>query len=164
MSKKPEIFDDTNLEREAPLLSAISKNNPFTIPDGYFDALPVQIMEACREGGKRKSVFIFDKIFWLFRPQWMLAVFIAVVGICIFLRQGNNNLSYEAIAASLPDSVIMQHLQNNIDYVDVSNLEELALKQDAMGALQPSQDTANGQIMNYLINNNVDASDIENEL
>ena len=163
MSKKTEIFD-YNPEKEAPLLSGIAKSNPFTVPDGYFDALPTQIMEACREGGKRKPAFVFDKIFWLFRPQWMLAIFIAVVGICIFLRQENNNMSYEAIAASLPDSVIMQHLQNNIDYVDVNSLEEMALKQDAMGTLQTPQDTANGQIMNYLINNNVDASDIENEL
>ena len=96
----------------------------------------------------------------------MLAVFICVIGVSLFLRNGKNNIteSYEAIAAALPDSVIMQNLQNNIDYVDVSSLEEMAQNQGLMQSLQAQPDTTNGQIINYLINNNVDANDIENEL
>src|ERR1700679_757380 len=131
MSKNKDIFED-NLGEEAPLLNAIPKRNPFTVPDGYFDNLPSQIMDACRESSPKKSpAFVYDKIFWLFRPQWMLAVFICVIGVSLFLRNGKNNIteSYEAIAAALPDSVIMQNLQNNIDYVDVSSLEEMAQNQ-----------------------------------
>ena len=165
MSKKTDIFDD-NLEQEAPLLNSIPKRNPFTVPDGYFDALPAQIMENCRKGNaKQGTSFVYDKVFWLFRPQWMLAVFIAVISVSVFLRHSSNTVeSYEAIAAALPDSVILQNLQNNIDYVDVSSLEEMAQKQGVVGNLQAAPDTTNGQIINYLISNNIDASDIENEL
>jgi hypothetical protein len=165
MSKKRDIFED-NLDKEAPLLNAIPKRNPFVVPDGYFDALPSQIMDVCRESTAKKGpAFVYDKIFWLFRPQWMLAVFICVIGISLFLRNGNAPIeSYETIAAALPDSVIMQNLQNNIDYVDVSNLEEMAQNQGLMKSLQAQSDTSNGQIINYLINNNVDDNDIENEL
>lgn len=165
MSKNTDIFED-NLDKEVPLLNAIPKRNPFTVPDGYFDGLPSQIIDACRKSAVKKGpVFVYDKVFWLFRPQWMLAVFICVIGISLFLRNGNSPLeNYETIAAALPDSVIMQNLQNNIDYVDVSSLEEMAQNQGLMKSLQVQSDTASGQIINYLINNNVDANDIENEL
>jgi len=165
MNKNTDIFEDS-LDKEAPLLNAIPKRNPFTVPDGYFDSLPAQIMEACRESTAKKSTaFVYDKIFWLFRPQWMLAVFIGIISISLFLRRDSNNLeSYESIAATIPDSVIMEHLQNNIDYVDVSSLEEMTQKQGTMPAIQMQQDTTNEQTINYLINNNVDANDIENEL
>jgi hypothetical protein len=163
MNKEKDIFDG-NLEKEAPLLHGIPKSNPFIVPDGYFDALPAQIMEACREGNTSTISNAADKIFWLFRPQWMLTAFIAITGLCLFLRSGNNiPANYEAIVTNIPDSVIMQHLQNNIDYVDVSSLEEMSQNPTIMGQ-QPVQDSTSKEIINYLMNNNVDASDIENEL
>lgn len=163
MNKEKDIFDD-NLETEAPLLHRIPKSNPFIVPDGYFDALPAQIMEACRKGSTSAISNAADKIFWLFRPQWMLTAFIAIAGLCLFLRSGNNMpANYETIVTNIPDSLIMQHLQNNIDYVDVSSLEEMSQNPAIMGQL-PAQDSTSKEIINYLMNNNVDASDIENEL
>lgn len=162
MNKKKGI-EDINLEKEAPLLYGIPKNNPFVVPDGYFDSLPAQIMAKNREGA-RHSLPIAGKIFWLFRPQWMIASFIIIVGLVLFLRKGGNSESYESIAAKLPDSVLVQSLQNNIDYVDVNALEEMAQKQNEINLSQNQADTTNKQIINYLINNNIDASDIENEL
>jgi hypothetical protein len=164
--KRDNTIDDLNLEKDAPLLHSIGKNNPFKVPDGYFDALPAQVLAAAKGKAKHTTEAVADKIFWLFRPQWMLASFILICGLGLFLRKGNNTpLNYEAIAANLPDSVIMQHLQSNIDYVDVSTLEEMAQAQGGLNAAQPAaQDSTNGQIINYLINNNVDAADIENAL
>lgn len=157
------MFDE-NLGKEAPLLNSIPKRNAFTVPEGYFDSLPALIMEKCRESTKPTNEAVTNKIFWLFRPQWMIAAFILVAGISLFLRQGGNSFrSYESIAANIPDSVIMQNLQNNIDYVDVNSLEEATGTMN-MVPLQPAQDTNNKQIINYLLNNNVDATDIENEL
>jgi hypothetical protein len=168
MSIKNEIYED-NLEKEAPLLSSIPKRNAFSVPDSYFDALPSQIMAKCRENEKRSSSVVYDKVFWLFKPQWMLAMFIGIAGICLILRKGGTTLeSYETIAAAIPDSVFMAQIQNNIDYVDVSTLEDMAQKQYEMGrnvrVSSSAEDTANGKIINYLINNNIDASDVENEL
>jgi len=165
MNKERDSYD-INPE-QTPLLNSIPKRNPFTVPDGYFDALPAQIMERIREG-KKAAYVAQDKTFWLFRPQWMLAVFAVVVGLCFMLRRDANiaSTNYEAIAAALPDSVIEQNLQSNIAYVDINSLEEIAQNTDNLGSL-PQQnigDTTNGQIINYLMNNNIDASDIENEL
>jgi len=163
MNTEKDMFDE-NLGKEAPLLNSIPKRNAFAVPEGYFDSLPALIMEKCREGSKPTTEPVANKIFWLFRPQWMIAAFILVAGISLFLRQGGNSFrSYESIAANIPDSVIMQNLQNNIDYVDVNSLEEATGTMN-MAPLQPAQDTNNKQIINYLLNNNVDATDIENEL
>ena len=166
MTKDKDIFDD-NLEKEAPMLHSIGKHNPFTVPDGYFDALPAQIMDKVRRDAETRPAFGIHKLFWLFRPQWMVATFMVVVAICFFFRNGKTNaVSYEAIAANIPDSVIVQSLQNNIDHVDVASLEE-ANKNAGVTTMLPqqlAQDTTNEQITNYLINNGIDASDIENEL
>ena len=94
--------------------------------------------------------------------------FILVAGVSLFLRNGANNTiqDYQTLAAAIPDSVIVQNLQNNIDYVDMSSLEDLAQNTNIANSLPqaPSVDTSSGQIINYLMNNNIDASDIENEL
>lgn len=165
MNREKDMFNE-NLNEETPLLNSIPKRNPFVVPEGYFDALPALIMDKCRESEKGATQPVADKIFWLFRPQWMITAFIFVAGFSLFLREGNKDtLSYETIAANIPDSVIMENLQNNIDYVDVNSLEEATQNSGNMPSLQPAQDTTNNkQIINYLINNNVDASDIENEL
>lgn len=167
MSKEKDTFEN-DLGKEAPLLNSISRDNPFTVPADYFDALPAQILEKCRQSTKHAPVSVADRIFWLFRPQWMVATFILVAGLCFFLRDGSNNnmQDYQSIAASIPDSVIVQDLQNNIDNMDMSSIEEVAQNANINMTLPQTAapDTASGQIINYLMNNNVDASDIENEL
>ena len=163
MSKKNNIITEESLEKEAPLLASIPKRNPFTVPEGYFDELPSAIMEKIRMVNQ-KPLPAVNKIFWLFRPQWMVAVFIGVVGICLVIRhQSNNVVSYEAIAASMPDSTIYSHLENNIEFVDENSLEDAV--QGLNTTLPAASDTTEQQQMiNYLINHNVDASDIENAL
>lgn len=165
MNKEKDIFDN-NPEREAPLLQSIPKSNPFIVPEGYFEDLPTRIMDACRQGDRRTLSQAADKVFWLFRPQWVLTAFVAIVCISLLLRnKDNSSTNIETIAANIPDSVIVQNLQNNIDFVDVTSLEEMTA-QNPVNVMpqQPVQDTTNKEIINYLINNNVDASDIENEL
>ncbi len=161
MSKQNSILNEENLEKEAPLLHSIPKRNPFTVPEGYFDGLPVDILDKCRETTKMPAV---SKIFWLFRPQWMMAVFVCAV--CLgFLFRNNTPPSFESLASQVSDSAIYNNLQNNIDFVDVSSLEDAVQSESAF--TQPAQsDTASDQQdeINYLINHNVDASDIENEL
>jgi hypothetical protein len=163
MSKKSDIFNEESLEKEAPLLSKIPKRNPFTVPEGYFEGLPSNIMERIRQTNE-KPLPVLHKIFWLFRPQWMIAIFIGVVGICLLIRHQNNSVvSYEALAATVPDSAIYLHLQNNIEFVDENSLEEAV--QNENGILPAAADTTEQQqIINYLINHNVDAFDIENAL
>jgi len=163
MSNKNNIFNEENLEKEAPLLASIPKRNPYRVPEGYFDELPAAIMEKCRQSTAAPQRA--NKIFWLFRPQWMMAVFVGVVGLTFLLRHDTPQ-SYEVMASKLSDSAIYQNLQNNIDYVDVNELEDV-VQSDNNATVAPmrSDSTSNQEdIVKYLMNNNVNASDIEDEL
>jgi hypothetical protein len=163
MSNKNDIFNEESLEKEAPLLASIPKRNPYTVPEGYFDELPSAIMEKCRQSTAAPERA--NKIFWLFRPQWMMAVFVGVVGLAFLLRHDTPQ-TYEALASKISDSAIYQNLQNNIDYVDVNSLEE-AVQNDNTFTPPPVQSDSTGNqedIVKYLMNHNVDASDIEDEL
>ena len=162
MSNKNNIFNEESLEKEAPLLASIPKRNPYTVPEGYFDELPSAIMEKCRQS--TATPVRANKIFWLFRPQWMMAVFVGVVGLTFLLRHDTPQ-TYEAMASKISDSAIYQNLQNNIDYVDVSSLEEAVQNDNTFTAPVQSDSTSNQEdIVKYLMNHNVDASDIEDEL
>lgn len=163
MSNRNNIFDEGNLGKEAPILASIPKRNPYTVPDGYFDTLPHSIIEKCRETTQRKSLV---NIFWLFRPQWMVASLVLIIGATFYLRS-NSPATLETLTAQVSDSAIYQSLQNNIAMVDVNSLED-ALPNEKLSAVEPlhndSTTTQQQDIENYLMTHNVNASDIENEL
>ncbi len=157
------ILNEDDLGKEAPLLASIPKRNPYTVPEGYFDALPSSIMDKARESN---AVLKKSKLFWLFRPQWIAASLAFVIGFVYYVRQTPTPATLEVLTAQVADSAMYQHLQNNIDYVDVNSLEE-ELQNDNTAATVPMRtDSASGQqdIVNYLMNHNVDATDIENAL
>ena len=162
MRNNSDIFNEDDLEKEPPLLASIPKRNPYTVPEGYFDELPSVIIENCRQ-----STVIPEKIkkvFWLFKPQWLLALFVGLVGIIFFMRH-ETPVTYETMVSKVSDSAIYQNLQANIDYVDVNTLEEEVQTENISTLNTPSDSTNNRQEMvNYLMNHNIDASEIEDEL
>jgi hypothetical protein len=162
MRNNNDIFKEDSIQKEAPLLASIPKRNPYIVPEGYFDELPSVIMENCR-----KSIAVpekTNKISWLLRPQWLLALFAGLVGIVFFMRK-ETNVSYETMASKVSDSAIYQNLQANIDYVDVNTLED-AVQTENITPLDILSDSTNNrqEMVNYLMNHNIDASDIEDEL
>ena len=162
MSRNNDIFNEDSLEKEAPLLASIPKRNAFTVPEGYFDTLPSAILEKVRENKAMPETSA--KIFWLFRPQWMIAILVCIIGFTFYTRS-NAPVTLETLTAQVADSTIYQNLQNNIDYVDASALED-ALQNDNTTIVPIRSDSTNNQqdIENYLMNHNIDATDIENEL
>jgi hypothetical protein len=163
MRRNTDSIDDINLEKEAPLLASIPKRNPYTVPEGYFDALPAAILEKCRENTAMPETKA--RIFWLFRPQWMVASLVLIIGFTFYTRNNSSNNTLEGLTAQVSDSAMYQSLQNNIDYVDVNSLED-EVQTDDITAVPLRSDTASNQqdIENYLMNHHIDASDIENEL
>ena len=162
MRNKNDTFNEDNLEKETSLLASIPKRNPYTVPEGYFDEIPSVIIEKCRQSTAIPETA--NKIFWLFKPQWLLALFGGLVGIIFFIRH-ETPVSYETMASRVSDSAIYQNLQTNIDYVDVNILEEAVQGDNPAMLPMPSDSTNNRQDMvNYLMNHNINTSDIEDEL
>ena len=100
----------------------------------------------------------------------MIAVFVCVIAVTLITRQ-SSPVSYETLTQNVSDSAIYQNLESNIDYVDVNTLED-AVQNDNNAVIEvPARtvtvsDSIHNQqdIVNYLMNHNVDASDIEDAL
>ena len=167
MSKKQDIFEDEeSLKKNSPLLHSISRENPFSVPEGYFDSLPSEIIEKCRREVQPKK---WGEGFFttLLGYKWkLLTVTCCAAVICFFtLRLNNRPASYEAMAQAIPDSLIVQHLDNNITYISESSLEDLDEPESGISSVKSVSDSTNTdqEIIAYLIDNNVNVSDIENE-
>jgi len=170
------LADDESLEKEAPLLHSISKENPFSVPENYFDSLPSQIIERCREKevNQHGSLFIENLRLFILGYKWrMLTVTGCVAVACLFaLHLNNRPVSYEALAQNIPDSLIVQHLDKNITDINLSILEDMSAetsygqdKRTTSSSARSISDSTNTDqdIIAYLMNNNVTVSDIENE-
>jgi hypothetical protein len=170
MSKISDIIpDDDSLERESPLLHSISKENPFSVPGSYFDSLPSQIMEKCRrENHNDQSSVANNFLYFILGYKWRLLALTGCLTLFCFFAVWTNNLpvSYETIAQTIPDSLIVQNLDKNIAYISESTLEDLSEDSpNTSSSVKSLSDSTNTDqnIIAYLIDNNVSVSDIENE-
>lgn len=174
MDKKQDILSDNEVfEKDAPLLHSISKENPFTVPEGYFDMLPSQIVERCRTENKEGKTSVIGenlKLFVLGYKWRLLTVTGCVAIICFFaIHMNNRPVSYEAMAQNIPDSLIVAHLDKNVTDISLSSLEDISAETQenntSATAKAATDSTANNDqdIIAYLMNNNVTVSDIENE-
>jgi hypothetical protein len=168
MSKISDILqDDESLEKENPLLHSISKENPFSVPVNYFDSLPSEIIEKCREKVEPKTWGngILTNILGY---KWRLLTTMGCLAVICYLSIQLNNrpVSYEAIAKNIPDSLIVEHFDKNITDINVSILEDFQEPESISSPVKSSSDTNNNTdqaIIAYLINHNISVSDIENE-
>ena len=88
MSQKDKSYKGKSIEGlgEMPeMLSGVSKENPFTVPDGYFDRLHVMINERLKE--KKENHFYRIVRLMNFKPRLALASagIVTVVLVSLFL-------------------------------------------------------------------------------
>jgi hypothetical protein len=163
------LADDESIKRESPLLHSISKENPFSVPENYFDNLPSEIMEKCRAeiGSENLNSYFLNLKYLVLGYKWrLLAVTSCMALICFFAIHINNSpVSYEAMAQNIPDSLIVEHLDKNITYISESTLEDLQEQESSSPSVKSTSDSANTDqaIIAYLMTTNVNDSDIVNE-
>lgn len=168
MSKTSDILpDDESLEKDSPLLHAIPKENPFSVPSNYFDGLPSEIIEKCREKVEPKA-WGKGLLTNLLGYKWKLLAATGCVAVICFIsiRTINNRpVSYEAMAQNIPDSLIVEHLDKNITDINMAALEDIQEPENSLPSAKSASDSANTDqdIIAYLMNHNISVSDIENE-
>jgi len=154
------------------LLHSISKENPFTVPDNYFDMLPSQIVDRCRTENKERKTSVIGENLRLFvlGYKWrLLTVAGCFAVICFFAVHMNSRpQSYQAMTQNIPDSVIVAQLDKNVTDISISALEDISAEtqeNNTRASAKTASDSTNTDqdIIAYLINNNVTVSDIENE-
>jgi len=167
MSKISDILpDDESIKKESPLLHSIPKRNPFSVPENYFDSLPSYIIEKCR--GKTEPANWGEGLFTiLLANKWKIITSTGCAAIICFYAMHINNrpVSYEALAQNIPDSLIVEHLDKNIADINVTTLEDLQEPENKSSSVKSVSDSADKDqdIVAYLMNNNVNVSDIVNE-
>ena len=132
------------------------KENPFTVPAGYFDRFPVNIAERIHEENKVKHLPLF------LRPSSLAAaaVFLIIAGVLgyRYFIGSTNELTNEEISTYVSQEGI-------IDEVEVDELIEnphFALNSDT--TTYQNSDTEKTEIQNYLLEEGIEDSDIINEL
>ncbi|MCD4736586.1 MAG: hypothetical protein K8R53_11120 [Bacteroidales bacterium] len=94
---KSDLNEDLNLRDSAPELSRIKKENPYEVPDGYFDTLHVSIQERIKEKTGWNPARLLGYFFR--RPVRLVLVTVLFTGIVLAFfvfrtSENNNNMLY----------------------------------------------------------------------
>ena len=146
--------ENNNIE---PQLNKASKNNPFAVPDGYFDSFPQRLQQRLQTE-KKPGISFTERVWEVMRPQFALAAAIAVFAILgyfvfmTFIQTETELLSNDAIA----EYIEYYHYEFD-EYHMISLLEE--------NDIHPDDDfyyedefyfDSPDEYLDYLYNDNVD--------
>lgn len=178
MNKKSNITDnlssftnqeDDSLEKEFPLLHSIAKDNPFTVPEGYFESLPSIVIQRCRAETQPKGLFYsLKESIYRFRGAVLASIsaMASITLICFLVVHSNTTpVSYEAMIQTVPDSLIVANLDKNISDINVNTLEDLQTDDNTSDNITQSDTSSskNQQIITYLLDQGINELDIEND-
>ena len=140
------------------LPEGMNRENPFRVPDGYFDRFPLKIAERIAEENQSKVIRFAP----LLKPAPMLAIAATLITIAVvsykivykpidtFEQDEISNYVYqEGIIDELSDEEIL-------DYSDFANADSTFHKSKS--------DSETTHIQNYLLDEDVDINDIINEM
>ncbi len=148
-----QIDELEEIKEEAPLLLAIPKYNPFEVPKGYFDELPTIIQQRCAD--VKPPLSIIEWVLCFVKPRFAIPIFatilLAIAAIYVMNKNG------ELPQIQFADEAAIEEQLYNIDETTIID----ALTDDADNL---KQNNTNECIENYLIDNNIDESNFENEL
>jgi hypothetical protein len=190
---KPADYNDDELKGMAPKLSSIQKKeafsvpdnyfdslsdkimdkissvpdfekaavtNPFTVPENYFEKLPLAIMSRI-EAEKSKRFSLAGLLAQAMRPKYSMSLITACFALFVCIRFFEKPIMmhvYESTAESISISDI-----EVLGGVDESMLMDEISQHDALLAADHKGD-AQKEMEDYIINNNIDISDIAKEL
>lgn len=144
------------ITEEAPILSNIPKYNPFVVPTGYFDELPTIIQERCIQN--RPARTIIEWLMLLIKPRFVFPTLAVIIIAFVTFHYLNTSkiIPVNEVAEVL---TIEDQLQN----IDESTIID-ALSADASIGSETPDDSEQEDIVNYLLDNNVDETNLNNEL
>jgi hypothetical protein len=157
---KDNSFKHDDFKKLAPMLFSMPKKNTFKVPEGYFEELPLFIQN--RLDGESKPSFWNELYKAVFKPQtaWGAASIVALIVTGLLINNSQNNI----IVNSQDIAEVLYHDEmNNIDeeiFVEVLSEESLVDEKQTVSNILNDDEI----IIDYLIDNDIDESDIINEL
>jgi hypothetical protein len=143
-----EEFDD--LKNDAPKLHSMDKKNPFVVPEHYFETLSSRIQDRITLENKQ--------------PQWIKIlkslllpkVAIPALACCLMLGIGIKYLVKPAAVTVTEETAITYDELNSTEYINMLDEEQIV----TAIAEQKEATTTTTEIEDYLIENNVDESEL----
>ena len=134
-----------NLETFVPKLTKVRKENPYRVPEGYFDSLPSRVQAFCKEHEVNKQ-----PVYWLVSVKTQLAF---AAGICFFVFLGFTGYFY---------SKQVNILERN-DYIKIvlesgTEFDEIQLHEAVTNGIKKDvvKKPMNDELMEYLLNTNIE--------
>jgi len=164
------LNEDEELKKMAPVLSGLKKENPFTAPEDYFEALPQLILEKCQPYTADKKLNL--GIFTFYKPIMVVASVIAVLVIAtffLFVKPWRTVQKDEAnYNTFIQDDGIINDLS---DVIDESTIIEAVLTESPDNSsdsailekddfLRENRDYTKDDLINYLLDANTDMDNI----
>jgi hypothetical protein len=186
-----ESFDDIDLRKIAPRLFELKRENPFTVPDdyfdslsrsiiqqqvqslpdfektaewehfkvpeGYFDSLPTIIQQRIIDEKKKRISWgeVVDGIF--FRPKYALALTSVAILIVFSINYFNRPISVQPVVAEISASEI----SSSTYFADV---DETLLAEAVAMHIATTEEQKETSLEDYLIENNIDISQLTEHL
>lgn len=186
---KPDYLNDDEPEKNAPGLSKLKKENPFSIPENYFESLADNIQQKIQaipdlERTKKENPFLVPPDYFDALPttiqqrivdskkkervfgEWISFALrpkyaLAFASIVILLVFGIRYIRKQTILETPEKYITLEDLQNStyVAELDESMLIELIEQQNKNNSVQEDN-----SIEQYLIDNGIEVAQIENHL
>ena len=166
MSQKDKSYKGKSIEGlgEMPeMLSGVSKENPFTVPDGYFDRLHVMINERLKE--KKENHFYRIVRLMNFKPRLALASagIVTVVLVSLFLISNHSNEVLPDISDISISDILYENPDffNSVEESDILNIFFVNLEdeQNFLSDLEFS-DITDDELIEYLSNDDIETDEL----
>ena len=140
-------------------LFGVNKNNPFRVPDNYFDNLPekIQVNIHARENAVSKPI---TRIIDYIKPHLALAA--AILGFALIGYTGFRYLINKNSDSQIRNREIAEYIDFYSNDVDNTLIMEL-LEEQEQQFIETDEDLSE-EIINYLLNENIDIYTIANQL
>jgi len=137
-----------NLETFGPKLRKAGKENPFKVPDGYFDSLPSRIQDFCIEHSTEVQPVKWTSVF---RTQFALAA-----GFCFFVLLALAGYYFSQQTYNL-------NTFERVDYIKIvvesgTEFDEIQLYEAVSNGHKKDsiKNSMNDELIEYLLNDNID--------
>ena len=143
------------IKEEAPVLASIPKYNPFEVPVDYFEELPTIVQQ--RAINAKPKTILLEWLLLLIKPRFAFPVLTTLLIAVAGINYMNKN-------ADMPKTEVAEEITTEDQ---LYNIDEATIIESVNVNQSNENTTVSGEennIQNYLLENNVDETNLKNEL
>ncbi|HYX08055.1 MAG TPA: hypothetical protein VE912_15095 [Bacteroidales bacterium] len=142
-------------------LSDLQKDNPFSVPDGYFDTFPERLM---RQVVKEKTTSFSQRMFQLVRPQFALAgglLLFALIGYVGFSFLLDHQPGKQVLTSTEINSVLETDPAFIDEYTLIDVVDEDQINSETG---ESNEDAYDDQVADYLMDHDIEMTTLIEQL